>query len=65
MAGLVRLRCGQDEKRRAEADLRWLLPVQLRYAGPARLAACPETADAYVLAFVFQRSPAGQITPPS
>ena len=60
----VRLRCRQDEKRRPEVHLRWLLPVQFPYAGAARLAARPETADAYEFAFVFQRSPARQITPP-
>ena len=64
MAGLVRLRCRQVEKRRPEVHRRWLLPVQFPYAGAARLAARPETADAYEFAFVFQRSPARQITPP-
>jgi hypothetical protein len=64
MLGLVRLRCRQDEKRRPEVHLRWLLPVQFPYAGAARLAARPETVDAHDFVFVFQRSPARQITPP-
>ena len=55
MAGLVRLRCRQVEKRRPEVHRRWLLPVQFPYAGAARLVARPETADAYEFAFVFQR----------
>ena len=40
------------------------LPVQLPYAGCIRVADRPETADAYEFAFVLQRPPTRQITPP-